>query len=385
MTADDSNEPKDLLSRRLSSQPDGDEPTAAQFAAPAEHSSASSDAAAAGDGASGGTDLEDTQAFEPFAADGPAHTASAASTAPGSSGHGAAGSGTTARPAMFSDEEWALFEGGSAAGGASAGAAGGTAAPGAGTTLPLRVKAGEPSAPAGSRNDDRRGRSALDVIGAIWIAAAIPFVIVALAVRAVASGTFLKWTYFWRPGFPEDQYGFTAEDRLHYGSYTVDYLYNLDSSRYLADIVTPEGVPVFTSGELAHMADVKSLVGLLTLIAIIGGIGALLFGLYKCRTGGTGMRGSLRVGSILTVVLFAVLGVLAVLGWDTFFTRFHEVFFAEGTWTFYLDDSLIRLFPPQFWIDAGIAVAALTLILSVFAFVLSFVGRRRAEREGSLR
>lgn len=97
------------------------------------------------------------------------------------------------------------------------------------------------------------------------------------------------------------------------------------------------------------------------------------------------MRGSLRVGSILTVVLFAVLGVLAVLGWDTFFTRFHEVFFAEGTWTFYLDDSLIRLFPPQFWIDAGIAVAALTLILSVFAFVLSFVGRRRAEREGSLR
>jgi integral membrane protein (TIGR01906 family) len=89
------------------------------------------------------------------------------------------------------------------------------------------------------------------------------------------------------------------------------------------------------------------------------------------------MRGSLRAGPILTIVLFGVLAVLAIVGWEQFFTGFHNVFFADGTWTFYMNDSLIRLFPPQFWIDAGIAVAVIVLALCVFAFILSFVGRRR--------
>lgn len=408
VNADDSNEPKDLLSRRLSSQPDGDDPTAAQYAD-------DDSGANAGAHESGRADTFDAAAFDPDATaafdpihDAPvedqptaefdpvSHTGTDApgGTEPGLEGASAAGApadgvssaaGATARPDMFTDEEWALLNGESTA--APAGDA-----PTKKLTRSERKAAKRAAKVDADRNEMRaaeasmasrtvempvRRRTPLDVIGAIWITIAFPFVALALAVRAVASGWFLSWTYSWRPGFPDDQYGFTDADRLHYGSYTVDYLFNLATERYLSDVVLPDGTPVFTSGEIAHMADVKTLIGILTLVAVIGAIGIIVFGLYKSRRGGSGIRGSLRAGPIVTLVLFAALTVLAVIGWDQFFTGFHNVFFADGTWTFYMDDSLIRLFPPQFWVDAGIAIAVIILALCIFAFCMSFVGRKR--------
>ncbi|MGO1655047.1 MAG: TIGR01906 family membrane protein [Brevibacterium yomogidense] len=426
MTADDPNEPKDLLSRRLSSQPDGDDPTAAHYAggdagavAGAHESDRSGtfdasafdpDATASFDPIRDGDPSHDDQATAEF--DPISHTdadaegdhgrgvtvASATSmSAAGAAGGAAAGAaavgsagtdGSAGRPGMISDEEWSLINGESAA-----------APAGDQPTKKLTRKERRAAKRASKLDEDRREtrdaeasmasrtmemperrRNPLDVIGAVWITLGFPFVALALAVRTVASGWFLAWTYNWRPGFPDDQYGFTDADRLHYGSYTVDYLFNLATERYLSDVVLPDGTPLFTSGEISHMADVKSLIGILTLTAVIAAIGMIVFGVYKCRRGGSGVRGSLRAGPILTLVLFAALAVLAVLGWEQFFTGFHDVFFAEGTWTFYMDDSLIRLFPPQFWVDAGIALALIVLVLCVFAFCLSFAGRSKKRR-----
>ena len=227
-----------------------------------------------------------------------------------------------------------------------------------------------------------RRRSVLDVIGTIWIMLATPFVLLALAVRFVASGIFLKFEYF-RPGFPADQFGFSAADREHYGTYVIDYLHNFDSRRYLADIVMPNGEPIFISDELSHMADVKGLISLLYLVALGGIIGSVLFGIYMCRKNGSGIHTGVRLGSIFSIIFMAAVAVVAVLGWDSFFRGFHKVFFADGTWEFYADDSLIRLFPPQFWVDAGIAGGGLFVLLAIILFLLSFTGhkKRRALRK----
>ena len=227
-----------------------------------------------------------------------------------------------------------------------------------------------------------RRRSVLDVIGTIWIMLATPFVLLALAVRFIASGIFLKFEYF-RPGFPADQFGFSAADREHYGTYVVDYLHNFDSRRYLADIVMPNGEPIFISEELSHMADVKGLISLLYLVALVGIIGSVLFGLYMCRKGGSGIHTGVRLGSIFSIIFMAAVAVVAVLGWDSFFRGFHKMFFADGTWEFYADDSLIRLFPPQFWVDAGIAGGGLFVLLAILLFLFSFAGhkKRRALRK----
>src|SRR5699024_3142762 len=148
-------------------------------------------------------------------------TDTAGGTESGPAGASAAGvaaggaAAATARPDMLTDEEWALLNGES------------TAAP-AGDTPTKKLsrserKAAKPAAKRDADGDAPRAaaasmawrtvampagrRTPLDVIGAIWSTIAFPFVALALAVRAVASGWFLSWTYSWRPGFPDDQYG----------------------------------------------------------------------------------------------------------------------------------------------------------------------------------
>jgi len=210
----------------------------------------------------------------------------------------------------------------------------------------------------------------------VLLAIFYPLILLILAVRAVTSPLFL-WVEYNRPGFPGDGYGFSTDDRMTYGSYAVDYLSNWAGPRYLGDLVHRGGEKLFKDGEVSHMADVKTVIlstfgagALLLLLALI----AILY-LRRRSTGG--IRRGLFAGSIITLALILGLGTLAALGWQQFFTEFHRIFFADGSWTFSLDDTLIRLFPSQFWIDAGIVIAGLVLVASVVTLVLTWPTRRR--------
>ncbi|MFD5277232.1 TIGR01906 family membrane protein [Pseudarthrobacter sp. NPDC058362] len=210
----------------------------------------------------------------------------------------------------------------------------------------------------------------------VLLALFFPIILLVLAVRAVTSPWFL-WVEYNRPGFPGDGYGFSTDDRMTYGSYTVDYLSNWAGPRYLGDLVNRSGDRLFKDGEVSHMADVKAVIlssfgagALLVIVTIIG----ILY-LRKRSTGG--VRRGLFAGSIISLVAILGLGTLGVLGWQQFFTEFHRIFFADGTWTFSLEDTLIRLFPGQFWVDAGIVIAALVFIASLVTLVLTWPTRRR--------
>ena len=52
---------------------------------------------------------------------------------------------------------------------------------------------------------------------------------------------------------------------------------------------------------------------------------------------------------------------LILLGFDGFFTRFHEVFFEGDSWRFSTTDTLIRIYPEQFWGDVSTIAAVLTV------------------------
>ncbi|MET3921280.1 TIGR01906 family membrane protein [Arthrobacter sp. UYEF20] len=210
----------------------------------------------------------------------------------------------------------------------------------------------------------------------VLLAICYPIILLVLAVRAVTSPLFL-WVEYNRPGFPGDGYGFGTDDRMTYGSYAVDYLSNWAGPRYLGELVNRGGDHLFTDGETSHMADVK----LVILSAFGAGFLLLLLSLiaviYLRRRSSGGVRRGLFAGSIITLVIITGLGVLAVLGWEQFFTEFHRVFFANGTWTFSLQDTLIRLFPGQFWVDAGIVIGALVLLASLVTLILTWPTRKR--------
>ena len=230
------------------------------------------------------------------------------------------------------------------------------------------------------RNAERelaaKSKPVLPRVMQVALAVFYPVILLVLAVRAVTSPLFL-WVEYNRPGFPGDGYGFSTDDRMTYGSYTVDYLGNWAGPRYLGELVNRSGDQLFKDGEVSHMADVKLvilsafgagiLLALLSIIAII----------YLRRRSTGGVRRGFFAGSIITLAIIIGLGVLAFLGWEQFFTEFHRIFFANGSWTFALEDTLIRLFPGQFWIDAGIVIAALVLLTAIITLILTWPTRKR--------
>lgn len=230
------------------------------------------------------------------------------------------------------------------------------------------------------RNAEREQAAKVKPIGPrvfqVLLAVFYPVILLVLAVRAVTSPLFL-WVEYNRPGFPGDGYGFSTDDRMTYGSYAVDYLSNWAGPRYLGGLVNQDGTKLFQDSEVAHMADVKLVIlssfaaGLLLIILSIIAI------LYLRKRSNGGIRRGLFAGSIVTLVIIIGLAVLAALSWEQFFTEFHRIFFANGTWTFSLEDTLIRLFPGQFWIDAGIVIGALVFLVATVTFIFTWPTKRR--------
>jgi uncharacterized membrane protein len=64
------------------------------------------------------------------------------------------------------------------------------------------------------------------------------------------------------------------------------------------------------------------------------------------------------------------------LGFNQFFTLFHQIFFAEGTWVFLWSDSFIRLFPLTFWFHAFLFVGVATLAQAALIAAVAWWGMR---------
>jgi integral membrane protein (TIGR01906 family) len=141
------------------------------------------------------------------------------------------------------------------------------------------------------------------------------------------------------------------------------------------------GEPVFNDRERAHMADVRRVV--------LSFYAAVLLGAAVLLVAGLASRGSpwfwRAVGSgakLLAVGTLAV-GIAFLLLFDTAFTLFHRLFFAEGSWTFDpATDRLVQLFPYQFWTETTVAIAIVGLVLTtaVWALAARLAGPRGGPR-----
>jgi integral membrane protein (TIGR01906 family) len=196
----------------------------------------------------------------------------------------------------------------------------------------------------------------------LLITLAIPILLVLLSVRLVMTPLFLQLEYH-RPGFPDDFYGFTLEDRLHYAPYAIDYLLNGEDISYLGNLTFSTGAPLYTEHELSHMADVKLVTRAAFFLLLIGGIAAGIIGfvLWRNRATRPDFWQAMFSGGLLTLGCIVVIVLGAVFAWDYFFTTFHELFFKEGTWMFLYSDTLIRLFPEQFWFDISLTLGVFTV------------------------
>ncbi len=198
-----------------------------------------------------------------------------------------------------------------------------------------------------------------------------PIALLGLALRLLLTPAFLHIEYN-LPGFPPDEYGFTIADRLTYAPFALEYLLNDQDLSYLAQLTFPDGAPLFNARELRHMQDVKVVTQASLKIWYAALLLLFLLGVWA-RQGKwqPAYLEGLKRGGWLTLGLVVTVGLFAALAFWQFFSLFHALFFEGDSWLFLYSDTLIRLFPIQFWQDvflyAGLiaAVGAAGLILGI--------------------
>ncbi|MFH1446975.1 MAG: TIGR01906 family membrane protein [Chloroflexota bacterium] len=173
------------------------------------------------------------------------------------------------------------------------------------------------------------------------------------------------------PGFPEDTFGFTLEDRFHWAKPSIEYLVNSNDISFLAELRFDDGTAIYNERELSHMADVKVLVQLMikvwlgiSIFFFISGIVMYFAGWRDDLKIGYKRGGWASVGLVITMLL------LVLVNFNQLFNWFHLLFFKGDTWLFYYSDTLIRLFPLRFWQDAFIFIGLFCLL---DGFLLAFL------------
>ncbi len=79
----------------------------------------------------------------------------------------------------------------------------------------------------------------------------------------------------------------------------------------------------------------------------------------------------LKLTSVLTLALPALLGALIALNWDRFFVLFHKLFFNNDYWIFdAATDPIILLLPDGFFMHCALMILALLLIASLACLVI---------------
>lgn len=211
-----------------------------------------------------------------------------------------------------------------------------------------------------------------------WLTAArillqvlIPVVLVLTSVRMLMTNTFVRFNYS-LPGFPEDRYGFTEEDRLHHAPIALEYLLNDAEISFLGDQQFEDGSSVYKSSELGHMKDVKDVTRAALNIWRIGLVAAVVVSVVLWRVAGSQyLWAAWQGGAKLTAIIMLVLLVGLIAAFSVLFVGFHQVFFDPDTWTFLFSDTLIRLFPQRFWEVAFGTIAVATLLQAGFIYLIS--------------
>jgi integral membrane protein (TIGR01906 family) len=196
----------------------------------------------------------------------------------------------------------------------------------------------------------------------LLVSLSIPIILSTLSILLLLSPVFINLEYQ-RPGFPEDSYGFSTEERLEFGNLTRRYLVTRENLDILRQLKFENGDPLYLERELTHLEDVKVVIGGLmrvftgaVIVFVLGGIIS-----YYNQERDEFYQAIFRGGRLTTILLVTIL-FFTLISFRALFTSFHLIFFEGDSWLFNFSDTLIRLFPLRFWQDVFIVFGLLTLV-----------------------
>ena len=198
--------------------------------------------------------------------------------------------------------------------------------------------------------------------------------IVGGAVQVLATDSYLAFEYG-KSSFPPDPFGYTQQQRFILASTNIHYVRDhLPSDELSKQFLN--GVPVYNPREVSHMADVQAVfqtvlrVWQAALILLI-----LLSFIFWKKGERKALASAIQSGGLLTSGVILSIALLAIFGWQFWFNTFHLFFFKPGSWLFSYSDTLIRLFPVEFWFDGTLTISVLSLVVGLLFALVGWRGK----------
>ena len=128
-------------------------------------------------------------------------------------------------------------------------------------------------------------------------------------------------------------------------------------------------ISVYNQRDIDHLKDVKGLVQLVYRLQFVSlaYIVVYIFFTFLLLGGAFWRQLARRLiwGSGATIVILAVLGVIALVDFDQFFLLFHLVSFRNDLWQLYPGDKLLAMFPEGFFNDAALFIGGAIILEAI--------------------
>jgi integral membrane protein (TIGR01906 family) len=202
----------------------------------------------------------------------------------------------------------------------------------------------------------------------------LPVALVTTAVRVVISEQAV-YDYAVHNYSAERTTGVPGSELVRANSDIRGYLVNSDTPPLAPQVKNNAGetISLFNAKEISHMADVRSLVQLMFTVqmitlAIVLTLAVVMIALWPARVLAAA---TLWAGLLMTSVL-AIVGALAMTGFDGAWSQFHQIAFTNDLWQLNpLTDHLIQMYPEAFWQDISTAIGMVLLVQALALIALS--------------
>ena len=197
---------------------------------------------------------------------------------------------------------------------------------------------------------------------------ALPFALITTNVR-IAISELVVYDYAVRHYGAEEASGIPESELIRANRQIHSYLTNSGEGSLAPIVVNARGETeaLFNVRETAHMADVRDLVAALfsVQVLVLGTIVSLavaMLVLWPPRA----LAAAAVYGSVLTACVLGLLSLVALSGFDSAWSQFHVLAFANDFWELDPDrDHLIQMYPEAFWFDSTMLIGVATLFEAV--------------------
>lgn len=127
-----------------------------------------------------------------------------------------------------------------------------------------------------------------------------------------------------------------------------------------------------------HLYDVKTIIVYsINLLYLTLFVSIMSLGIFIVKRKTINLFMAIQSSATITLIFFLLLGLGILNYFEPVFTFTHKIIFRNDLWLFQPDDTLINLFPQQFFILFSLKIAANIIVTCIFLILISHLLKRR--------